>query len=329
MRTPLALRWLEGAMFRSIAVTTDFSETSRQAFGPAAELARKLGARIRVIHLDAGPEIHMPWECVESSRKAREERAAEIEEKLEQLVTDEPAFDGLRVEPRLIQGEPADALPALHERERVDLLVLSSRAHEDVKHFVPGSFAARALHLARCPVLVLRSLPARKESLQFRRLLVPVDFSAPSLAAFEVASKLARTLGADLELLSVLEAPPGCGAAAPGGSGPPEGEADRRIRLEALIARTAGRAGARVVVRSGCAATELLAEAALVEADLIVMGSRGLSPVEQITLGSVAESAIQNAGCPVLVVKDDLAREPGQGRMEFRNLAPQGAPTTE
>ena len=279
-------------MLSSIAVTTDYSETSRQAFGPTAVIARKLGMQIRVVHVDSGPEIHTTWQCASGTPGACEERDAELTSRLERLIEAEPAFRGLGASPRIIRGQPEEVLARLQEIERIDLLVVSSRAHDDVRHFVPGSFAAKAIHLARCPVLVLRSALVRERPFAIERLLVPVDFSDSSLEALELASSIATAFRADLEILSIVEAVDAT-----------EMSAARGRRLEELAARVGGSGHARVTVRSGCPADEILAEAIRSEADLIVMGSRGLSPVEQITLGSVAERAIQNARCPVLVVK--------------------------
>src|SRR5688572_5782879 len=304
LSTPIAFWRSQAAMFRTIAVTTDFSETSRQAFGPAAVLAKKLEMPVCVLYFDSGPEIHTPWQCASGAPGGSEERETEIRGRLEHLIEDEPAFRDLGASVRIIRGQPADVLACLHEVERIDLLVLSSHAHDDVKHFVPGSFAARALHLARGPVLILRSGPVRERPFEIRRLLVPVDFSDSSLEALELASRLAHAFLADLEILSIIEAAP---TAEPkrdaAGADTADDPAGRTLRLEEIAARIRGSRPPRVTVRSGSPAEEILAEAVRSEADLIVMGSRGLSPVEQITLGSVAERAIQNAICPVLVVK--------------------------
>jgi nucleotide-binding universal stress UspA family protein len=120
------------------------------------------------------------------------------------------------------------------------------------------------------------------------------------MAALEAASSLARAFRASLEILSVIE----------GGEAEDDGT-ERTERIRAASADLACGESPRIVVRSGKPSEEILAEAAARDIDLIVMGSRGLSPVEQITLGSIAESAIQNANCPVLVVKEHLV--PGSG----------------
>ena len=305
------------AMFHSIAVTTDFSEISRQAFLPAAVLARTLEARLQVVHVDSGPEIHTTWQCASASRETSELRRATIAEKLDRFIAEEPAFRGIHPMPKLIVGEAADALRALDEREDMDLIVVSSHAHEDVKHFVPGSFAARVIHLARCPVLILRSFAATppSEAFYIRRVLVPIDFSPPSMAALEPASSLARAFGASLEILSVIE-----------GGDPGDEGTEQTEKLRVASAGLACGETPRIVVRSGKPSEEILAEAAARDIDLIVMGSRGLSPVEQITLGSVAESAIQNASCPVLVVKEHLVLGSGDSGPDARALETTAGP---
>jgi nucleotide-binding universal stress UspA family protein len=58
-----------------------------------------------------------------------------------------------------------------------------------------------------------------------------------------------------------------------------------------------------VHVRVGQAAPEILALAGEVGADLIVVGTHGRSGIRRLVLGSVAESIVSGASCPVLVVR--------------------------
>ena len=57
------------------------------------------------------------------------------------------------------------------------------------------------------------------------------------------------------------------------------------------------------VVREGYAATAIVEEAAEINADLIVIGTHGLSGIKHMLLGSIAERVVQKAPCPVLTVK--------------------------
>ena len=57
------------------------------------------------------------------------------------------------------------------------------------------------------------------------------------------------------------------------------------------------------VVREGYAATAIVDEATERGADLIVIGTHGLSGLKHMLLGSIAERVVQKAPCPVLTVK--------------------------
>ena len=57
------------------------------------------------------------------------------------------------------------------------------------------------------------------------------------------------------------------------------------------------------VVREGYPATVILEESEQRGADLIVIGTRGLSGLKHLLLGSIAERVVQKAHCPVLTVK--------------------------
>jgi nucleotide-binding universal stress UspA family protein len=54
---------------------------------------------------------------------------------------------------------------------------------------------------------------------------------------------------------------------------------------------------------TGQPAATILREAEMSDADLIVVGARGLGLLERVALGSVSESVLRHAGCPVVVVR--------------------------
>jgi len=140
-------------------------------------------------------------------------------------------------------------------------------------------------------------------------ILVPVDFSDHSEAAVTYAAQLAERLGASLNLLHVVEDPVATGA---WGSDlqvpdlPRIREHIARASEERLktFADTVGTGGAPFVttVLVGRAHDAILDCAREIDADLIVMGTRGRSGLAHMLMGSVAERVVRHAACPVLTL---------------------------
>jgi len=140
-----------------------------------------------------------------------------------------------------------------------------------------------------------------------RRILVPLDFSPHAEAVLEWAAHLAEEHASELVLLHAYHLPAEF-QQLEGTYLPPEFWA--RVREEA--ARTLERHAAplrekgipvQTRVREGYPASVIEDEAAELGADLIVIGTRGLSGLRHLLLGSVAERVVQRAPCPVLTVK--------------------------
>ncbi len=139
--------------------------------------------------------------------------------------------------------------------------------------------------------------------LPIKTIVHPTDFSEHSGYAFRVACALARDYEARLVVAHAITLQmygnPETGRL---NADPLVVEAGVRARLEALRAR-APSVGFAYRVCWGDAATEIVARAEEVKADLIVMGTHGRTGVGRLLLGSVAEAVLRRAPCPVLTLK--------------------------
>jgi nucleotide-binding universal stress UspA family protein len=143
--------------------------------------------------------------------------------------------------------------------------------------------------------------------MEFKHILVPVDFSDPSKQALEWACELARRYGADLTLLNVYPVP---GYVLPDGfvtAGPEilgEVEAKTRESLQewAAIAASQDVTQTTIATALGQSSSEIVRWAAEHKADLIVMGSHGRAGLALMLLGSTTDKVVRQAHCPVLVV---------------------------
>jgi nucleotide-binding universal stress UspA family protein len=146
--------------------------------------------------------------------------------------------------------------------------------------------------------------------MEWKRILVPTDFSDDATVALEWALDLAQEIGASVTLLHAyhvvipLAVPPsGGGFRIPGAIA-----REMRSRAEGEVARAASehaRPGVRLEGRAveEPASFAIVREAGRLPADLIVMGTRGRSGLTHAVLGSVAERVMATAPCPVVTVR--------------------------
>jgi len=146
---------------------------------------------------------------------------------------------------------------------------------------------------------------------QFSKILVAVDFSPHSAKALELAIGLAKTFGGRIHLLHAYHLPPLVGM-------PDEivippdfwtGVRDAAARKLDKSAQKVKAAGVPVETHlvEFAPSDAIIETARKTKADLIVMGTRGLTGLKHALLGSVAERTLRLAPCPVLAVKDEVA----------------------
>ena len=145
--------------FKTILVTTDFSETSCKAIAPALLLARKLGAKIIVAHVSEPfmpfvGEHYVPVD-LEAMNKSIQARARED---LEQFVAKHFGTDVV-VEPATAIGVPHAEIVKLAQDHHADLVVMAMHGRGFVAHALLGSNTERVLRRAPCPVLVIPERP--------------------------------------------------------------------------------------------------------------------------------------------------------------------------
>ena len=162
-----------------------------------------------------------------------------------------------------------------------------------------------------------------------RTILVPVDFSDNSASALDYAVDLAKALDAKLELLHCYQI--NVGGVSPYGIVLPENfERDCRDAAGQQLARWAEKAtaaGVSVGQRlSPLFPSEAIASTAEeMNADLIVMGTRGLTGLKHVLLGSVAERTIRTATGPGRTVRHPELASGRGGQQGGSGAAPQGA----
>ncbi len=220
---------------------------------------------------------------------------------------------GLRMRPVVKEGLAGPVLLDTVERTHADLAVVGPHGRSRIVRFLLGSVTELLLNEAPCAVLIVRGrLRVRRE--RGMRVLLAMDFSKDAKAAARFLSKLRLPRGSRVMLLHVEEDADRELARISG-----MGRVDltqaveramrdrkrRTLRMLEQMGRRFTQQGLAVdhVFAEGAPAEEILRAAERHRADLIVMGSKGLTGLDRYLLGSVSRKVARHAPCSVLVVR--------------------------
>lgn len=219
---------------------------------------------------------------------------------------------GATVRWELLDGEPSEAVAAHVEQAAADLVVMSTHGRGGLERAWLGSVADRLIRRVGVPLLLVR--PGEEDrgpqEPSIRRVLVPLDGSELAEAALAPAVRVARQVGASLELLRVVD--PAMLTESPYIPATPEDSAEYAERQTsearsylmgvAERLRADGVEVAEVSVDDGVPASTILGRAA-VGADLIAMATHGRGGLKRWLVGSVSDKVLRGADVPVMLVR--------------------------
>lgn len=186
-------------------------------------------------------------------------------------------------------GRAADVIVDRARREAADLIVVGARGVGNVRRFLLGSVSARVVSHGPCAVLVVK-----RSTRAVRRVLLGADGSRASERAARRLAEWFAPGTVTVDALYVWEYPV---------HPHPAGAVERMV--EERYCRGLARAGLTCRPRwvMGHPAERLDAAASRARADLVVVGSRGLSRVRRLLLGGVSDRIVTHSRGSVLVVR--------------------------
>ena len=299
-----------GFGFKRILVPIDFSETSKKVLRHACRYAEYFNASLVLVHVN--PTAFAAEFKLGLKKSENEALIARFHEQLASIHQKQKSLSD-KVDTVVVSGSPFAEICRIAEGRKADLIMISTHGRTGLDHVMLGSTAERIVRHAKCPVLtmhksLLENPKARLSPKQLKRILAPLDFSAPSQKAATRAAKLAETLGAKVTLMHVNEVAvypdyPEIGFADLGLLAEQQAKAAsaRLVRLAARIGKQG--AGSDTHVCDGVPYQEIAAYAKENKQDLIVISTHGHSSFIDALLGSTAERVVQHAPCPVLVLR--------------------------
>lgn len=289
---------------KPIVAAIDFSNSSPLVLRHALLASDMSGTSLIAVHvLDEGR-----IDFIISSREDSGDPAVlgdQANEKFKQLVAAEAP--GRHVTFRVEFGNPAEAMTRVLEEISADLLVIGAN---DMTKKRLGSVAARCVRTSPCDVLVLRDWQGGN----FRKIVVCNDFSKPASKAIASGAAIAAIHGASLQIVNVIYPPDmdSWGATLEHRLDSPTSYSEncharaQRMMEKSLAPHLAALGGIRweaLVIEGASSAAAITSHVAKVDADLVVMGTRGHSKLASYFIGTNAERMLQDLPVSVLAVR--------------------------
>jgi nucleotide-binding universal stress UspA family protein len=295
----------------------DFAPGSERALVRAADLAERAHASLHLLHVS--PLFRARLATAADGPDGDTAFHDRVEAFVNEAMGSGEAFGLLSPVVHRATGEvPSEGLVRHAEAIGAGLIVMGTHGRTGLGHMLLGSVAAETLRTSAVPVLVIPDRAETTAPSPAQPVLVAVDFSGHTLPALRWARDLAAAYEAPLELVHVVDHPAGTPMTFGGllslgdlPSGP--GAPGAAVAADALrrLADAQGLGVAAVHAPVGTAEVELLRLAESRDAGLIVMGTHGRSGWARMRLGSVAETVLRQAPCPVLALPPALAEAEG------------------
>lgn len=293
-----------------VLYATDFSVPAQRAYALAARLTSALGGRLVIAHVLETPPGMDEGFPVNTVYLKQLENESKLE--LGSLIVKAEA-DGLRPVTREVHGDPAACISEVAAETDAAIIVMGTHGRTGWDRLLLGSTAAAVVREAPCPVLTIRvkeeskptKTPAKGATGNIQRLLVPIDFSQYAQEAFEFAAVLAKKLGARVRLVHALEPtayPLDFSLIHVSDQKAEHDWVREQLRVLVSVLKADGIA-ADSVCEVGVAGDMILTQAKGGSGDAIVMGTHGRRGLNRLAIGSVAESVVSRAICPVVTVK--------------------------
>jgi len=289
-----------------VLVPVDFSPPSTLAVNYGVALARKLKAKLSLLHVVEQTSALLYTFPIEAE-KVDSQRKEQAEKMLPAFVCPEDQ-DDLDVHFIVRAGEIEEVVESVLAEERADVVVMGTHGRGLFGRLFIGSTTQALLRKLGVPVLTVCHVT---RPLEFTRILFATDLGNDSDRGFEFALDMARATGASLVVAHTRDKRPFVTYETPEVAMVFDEERKRTLKLAHAKFNE---------FRAKCKAAEVQVECALAEgeasetiirmagehvADFIILGLRKRGAVERVLLGSTAEPVIRGARVPVLCVPID------------------------
>jgi universal stress protein E len=308
-----------------ILCATDLLPKSEAAVERAGMMARRLGARLGIVHVLSS----------ERDERKASRALAQMEKRFRATLGNE----GIAPSVILRSGNLASQLTRVVLRIAPDLLVLGPRRRGTVRDRLGETLAESILSAHRCPLLIVKHRAAG----DYRNILLALDLSPAAEEILRTAQSIVWESAVNTSVVHAFEPDYGILPYIPraiqsvGAANSPErAEAERALR-RLLKDHSERLSDCNLILSSAFPFEAIVNSVVRVQSDLLVMGTRGYGRLRRVLLGSIVRPVLDEVSCDVLLVPwresrhrrerslrslgDGVAHSPGSRRSGSSSLA--------
>ncbi len=276
---------------KRILVPTDFSKTAAIALDTAADVAKRSGAEVVLLHvIEEVEDVNFNTDGQISSGLSGEEKLFMLKlieksrKQLEKTVKD-PRYADIKLSGELKLGSAFNNIKDIIVDQKVDLVVMGSAGHTKLEEMLIGTNTEKVVRSSRSPVLVINKKPA---SLNFKNIVYATAMSKDEEVFSRIVKRTQQIYNSTVHLVRINT----------------PGDFQRDTVVKDYMEKFAKKLGLKnytINVFNDLTIEEgIIRFADHIDAELIAMATHGRTGFAHVLAGSVAEEVVSHAKRPVL-----------------------------
>jgi nucleotide-binding universal stress UspA family protein len=276
---------------KKILVPTDFSKPAMIATEVAADIARKAGASLILLHVveeATGGSFNVEGQVATDGdfedRLFTMRLIQKARKQLEKIVLD-PKMADVKVDGELRVGNPYHGMTTIIAEHKVDLVVMGTAGHSQLEQMIIGSNTEKVVRNSRCPVLSVHKKPATSD---FKNIVYATAMAKDEEVFSRIVKRTQQVYDSTVHLVRI--------------NTPGDFQRDHIVKdYMEKFAKKLGLKNYTINVYNDIDTEEgIIRFADSINADLIAMATHGRTGFAHVMAGSVAEDVVTHAKRPVL-----------------------------
>jgi nucleotide-binding universal stress UspA family protein len=285
---------------KKILVPTDFSKTAQVAIGVAADIARKAGSELTLLHVieeAAGSSFNVEGEAVYGGDPEERIFTIKLVERARKQIAktlDDPRLSGLKVRPELRMGSAFHGMTTIISERKVDLVVMGTAGSSDLENMIIGSNTEKVVRASHCPVLVVNKKPITTD---FKNIVYATSMSENEEVFSRIVKRAQQMYDSTIHLVRINT----------------PGNFERDVVIKKYMQDFAKKLQLKnytLNVFNDITEEEgIIYFAESINADLIAMATHGRTGFAHVLAGSIAEDVVKHSKRPVMTFVTNKKRK--------------------